>query len=91
MNTDWEPLWKEFRAQTHKNVSSKYIRAALHDIRKRDAAARGIRYYQDDPEMKKIQYIRYADDFIIGFIELHKEVKEIYSKITNKLNRIYFK
>lgn len=68
MSTDWEPVWKELRANTHKEVSSKFIRAALRDIRKRDAAAKGIRYYQEDPNAKKIQYIRYADDFILGLI-----------------------
>jgi group II intron reverse transcriptase/maturase len=83
VNTDWEPLWKEFRAQTHKNVSSKYIRAALREIRKRDAAARGIRYYQDDPDAKKISYIRYADDFILGLISDKKFALETLCAISN--------
>jgi hypothetical protein len=66
--TDWEPVWKQIRELVHKDVSSTKIRAVIRTLRKYDAAARGIRYYQDDPEMKKIQYIRYADDFIIGLI-----------------------
>lgn len=49
-------------------MSGSKIRAALRTIRKLDGAARGIRYYQEDPAMRKVQYIRYADDFIIGTI-----------------------
>lgn len=67
----WEltrPVWKMVRELTHKNVSGAKLRAALRTIKKLDATARGIRYYQEDPEMRKIQYVRYADDFIIGLI-----------------------
>ena len=68
MNTPWEPIWKRVRSLTHKDVSGAKIRAAFRTVRKLDAAARGIRYYQEDPNMRKIQYIRYADDFILGTI-----------------------
>lgn len=68
MGTDWKPVWKNLRELTHKSVSGDKIRAALRTIRKLDAATRGVRYYQEDPNMIKIQYIRYADDFIIGLI-----------------------
>lgn len=57
MSTSWEPIRKRVRNLTHKDVSGAKIRAA-----------RGIRYYQDNPNMSKIQYIRYADDFILGTI-----------------------
>ena len=67
-NTSWETVWDSVRELTHKNVSGTKIRAALRTVRKLDAAARGIRYYQEDPNMRKIQYIRYADDFIVGTI-----------------------
>ena len=66
--TDWQPVWDKVRTLTHKGVSGAKIRAALRTVRKLDPAARGIRYYQEDPNMKKIQYIRYADDFILGLI-----------------------
>jgi len=68
LNTSWEPVWHQVRELTHKNVSGDRIRAALRTIRRLDTAARGIRYYQDESRMKKIHYIRYADDFIIGLI-----------------------
>jgi hypothetical protein len=67
-NTPWESVWKRIRSLTHKDVSGTKIRAALKTVRKLDIAARGIRQRQDDPNMKKIQYIRYADDFILGTI-----------------------
>lgn len=67
-NTDWQPVWDRVRSLTHKSVSGTKIRAALRTVRKLDAAARGVRYYQEDPDMRKIQYIRYADDFILGLI-----------------------
>jgi len=67
-NTSWETVWDSVRNLTHKAVSGTKIRAALRTIRKLDAAAKGIRYYQEDPNMRKVQYIRYADDFIIGTI-----------------------
>lgn len=67
-NTSWETVWDSVRELTHKNVSGTKIRAALRTVRKLDAAARGIKYYQEDPNMRKIQYIIYADDFIVGTI-----------------------
>jgi retron-type reverse transcriptase len=52
-----------------KNVSSRKIDGALRTIRKLDVAARNVRYYQeDDKDCRKIQYVRYADNFILGLI-----------------------
>lgn len=56
------------RKETHKDVSSTKIQAVLRTLRKLDAAARGTRYSQEDPNMRKVQYIRYADDFVLGLI-----------------------
>jgi retron-type reverse transcriptase len=67
-NTSWQPVWDTMRKLTDKKVSGTKIRAALRTVRKLDAAARGIRYYQENLDMVKVQYIRYADDFIVGTI-----------------------
>ena len=67
-DTNWENVWTEVRSLTDKKVGSDKIRASLRTIRKLDAAARNIRYYQENPELIKIQYVRYADDFILGLI-----------------------
>ena len=82
MRTEWEPVWNKVRELTHKNVSGAKLRAALRTIRKLDAAARGIKYYQEDSEMKKIQYIRYADDFIIGLISDKKFALKTLSAVS---------
>nr|WAK85011.1 hypothetical protein [Amicula sp. isolate GU52X-4 cfCalB7] len=82
MGTEWEPVWKKVRELTHKNVSGAKLRAALRTIRKLDAAARGVRYYQEDSEMKKVQYIRYADDFIIGLISDKKFALKTLSAVS---------
>lgn len=82
MGTDWEPVWEKVRGLTHKDVSSAEIRAGLQTIGKWDAAARGIRHYQEDPKMKKIHYIRYADDFIIGLISDKKFALKTLSAVS---------
>jgi hypothetical protein len=38
-----------------------------------------------DTEFKRLKYIRYADDFLIGFIGSRKEAESIKDKIVNKL------
>jgi len=66
--TPFEPVYDDLRKVIHRDVSGKKITGALREIRKIDAAARGVRYYKEDQDAKKIQYIRYADDFVLGLI-----------------------
>jgi hypothetical protein len=47
-----------------------------------DAATKGIKYYAEDPDMRKIQYIRYADDFIIGVISNKLYCYQLLSTVT---------
>lgn len=72
-------VWNEVRELTHKSVSGNRLRAVLRTIRKEDAAASGVRSRQVDPDMKKIQYIRYADDFVFGLIS---DKKYAYKTLT---------
>jgi len=53
----------------------------LSNLRKNVTAKLGIRYYKEDPEQMKIQYIRYADDFICGMISNKKTAYEALSYI----------
>ncbi len=46
----------------------KAITKASINAKKLDTVNIGIKYYEEDSAQKKIQYIRYADDFICGFI-----------------------
>jgi hypothetical protein len=41
-----------------------------------------------DSKFRRLFYIRYADDFLIGFIGPRKEAQEIYTDISSRLNRI---
>jgi group II intron reverse transcriptase/maturase len=41
-----------------------------------------------DPQFKKISYVRYADDWIVGIKGSYEETKQIYSKIENFLKTI---
>jgi len=61
-------VWASVRSLAHPDVSGKYLRAGLCEIRKRDATALGIKYYQEDKDARRICYVRYADDFILGLI-----------------------
>lgn len=71
-DTVWAGVWNKTRELAHTDVSGNRLRAVLHIIRKEDAAAVGVRSRQVDPDMKKIQYIRYADDFVLGLISNKK-------------------
>ena len=67
-DTPFEPAYDELRQIVHTDVSGRKIVGALREIRKLDAGARGVRYYKEDKNARKIQYIRYADDFVLGLI-----------------------
>lgn len=67
-DTPFEPVYDELRQIVHTGVSGRKIMGALREIRKLDAGARGVRYYKEDKNARKIQYIRYADDFVLGLI-----------------------
>ena len=80
-NTPWVPMWEKARELTHRNISGTKIRAVV-PIRKLDAAARGIRYYKEDSRNRKIQYMRYADDFIVGLISDKESAYKILCNIS---------
>lgn len=71
-NTPWEGVYKDIKKLVHPSVSKKVVDKAMRTIRKRDASARGVHYRAPDPGNVKIQYVRYADDFIIGLISNKK-------------------
>jgi retron-type reverse transcriptase len=67
-DTPFESVYDDLRRVVHPDVSGRKITGALREIRKLDAGVRGVRYYKEDKDAKKIQYIRYADDFVLGLI-----------------------
>lgn len=84
-------MWYYIRKLVHKGASGAKIRAALRTIRKCNAVARGVKHHQKDPDMRKIQYIRYADDFILGLIsnkEFAYKTLSCISLISNSLGMV---
>jgi retron-type reverse transcriptase len=81
--TPYESVREELRRLVHKDVSGRKIDGALRAIRKLDAAARGVRYYEEDKDCRKIQYVRYADDFILGLISDKKFAFQTLCTISN--------
>jgi group II intron reverse transcriptase/maturase len=81
--TPFEPVRNMLREIVHKDVSGKKIDGAFREIRKLDTAARGVRYYEEDKNARKIQYIRYADDFVLGLISDKKFAFQTLCTISN--------
>jgi retron-type reverse transcriptase len=42
----------------------------------------------DDPTFRRLKYVRYADDFLLGFIGSRKEAMEIKKKISEFLRKL---
>ena len=72
------------------DVSRKKIRLALREVRKQQAAQNRIKYYADDPSHRKLWYVRYADDMLLGLIGPKKDalaiLKEIEIAVDKELN-----
>lgn len=50
------------------------------------------RTVRDDPMFNRMYYVRYADDFLIGFVGSKIEARNIYKAVTNFLkNELHFK
>lgn len=75
--TPWESIFNDIKAVTEKRVAAIKIRGALRGIRKLDAAMKGVKYYSLDLLWRKLLYVRYADDFIAGFIGPKSEAYKI--------------
>jgi len=74
-DTDWQSIWEDIRELVHKKVSGDKIRVVVRKLRK-------LARYQGEPGMRKIQYIRYADDFIVGLISDKKFAYDLLCQIS---------
>lgn len=82
--------WGDVLAEIKKvapQVAPKKIRDALRVVRKQQAAQNNIKYYAIDPNHKKLWYVRYADDMLLGLIgskvdalSILKEIKDAVVK-----------
>lgn len=65
LGTEWNEVLQVIKNHAP-NVSPKKIRTALREVRKQQAAKNKIKYYADDPNYRKLWYVRYADDILLG-------------------------
>ena len=76
----WLPPAYESIRQAPK-VSRKVIRLAKKRVIKMDKIARGTPDYAIDPNHRKLHYVRYADDFILGFVGPKKDALTVLQEI----------
>jgi len=87
MKTPWEPIYNRAK-KLCPNVAGSKIRGALRQIRKEEAASEGIKYYADDEKYRRLSYVRYADDFLFGYIGRKAEAHKVLCEVANKLSLI---
>ena len=68
------------------SVAGSKIRGALRQIKKEEAANEGIKYYADDEKYRRLSYVRYADDFLLGYIGRKAEALKVLCVLANKLS-----
>jgi hypothetical protein len=61
------------------------IRKHLRRIRVLNARNKKITYLDEDPNYRKLEYVRYADDFLLGFIGPKSEAISILSWLVKSL------
>lgn len=82
--------WNEVLDNNHASDVSQKIRLVLYEVRKQQAAQNKIKYYADDPDHRKLWYVRYADDMLLGLTGPKKDaqaiLKEIETAVEKELN-----
>lgn len=81
-NNSWEPIYNSIKKEA-KGVSDSKIRGTLRQIRKEVAANANIKYYADDETYRKLSYVRYADDFLFGYIGRKAEAYKVLCEVSN--------
>ena len=82
LNISWEDVWHLIKSKVDKRVSGAKIYKALAEIRSQDAALKRVRHRAEDENWRRLTYVRYADDFLLGFIGPKKEAAEILIHIS---------
>ena len=82
LNTPWEDVWYLIKSKVGKRVSGRKINKVLAEIRSQDAALKGVSHRVEDENWRRLTYVRYADDFLLGFIGPKKEAVEILIHIS---------
>ncbi|NNE32679.1 MAG: hypothetical protein HKN40_09940 [Winogradskyella sp.] len=87
LKTPWEKVWKDIKILTGSRVSGKKIVKALAQIRSQDTAAQKVRRLKEDTNFKRLTYVRYADDFLLGYIGSKSEAVKLLIHISHFANR----
>ena len=83
LNTPWEKVWKDIKILTGSRVSGQKISKALAKIRYQDTAAQKVRKLKEDTNFKRLAYVRYADDFLLGYIGSKSEAVKLLIHISH--------
>ena len=83
LNTPWEKVWKDIKILTGSRVSGQKISKALAKIRSQDTAAQKVRKLKEDTNFKRLTYVRYADDFLLGYIGSKSEAVKLLIHISH--------
>lgn len=82
LNTFWEDIWHLIKSKVGKRVFGTKINKTLAEICSQDVALQGVRHRVEDANWRRLTYVRYADDFLLGFIGPKKEAVEILIHIS---------
>jgi RNA-directed DNA polymerase len=80
LGTEWNEVLESIKKHAP-DVCRKKIRLALREVRKQQAAQNKIKYYTDDLDHRKLWYVRYADDMLLGLIGPKKDAQAILKEI----------
>jgi hypothetical protein len=53
-----------------------------------NARNKAITYLDEDPKYRKLEYVRYADNFLLGFIGPKSEAVQILLRLVNLLRLV---
>jgi retron-type reverse transcriptase len=89
LGTKWNDVLEVIKSNAP-DVSRQKIRLSLREVRKQQAIHNKIKYYADDPYYRKLWYMRYADDILLGLIGPKSDalaiLKEIEIAVDKELN-----
>lgn len=85
-NTEWAPVANLIKETTKGRVGMPIISKALSQIRSQDIMLQKTRRLETDTNWRKLKYVRYADDILLGFIGPRNEAISILIKISNFVN-----
>jgi len=87
-NINRKPVLDHLKILTSQSVPGNKICSALYTVRKLKKVNKIIRRCQKDSNIQKMQYIRYADDFILGLISNKEFAYKTLSRISLILNNL---